>query len=113
MRQAGLHRTLEAAELSDGTLHYVALAAALHTPRPPELMVLNEPEGSLHPNLLEPLARMIAAASERSQVIVVSHARALVDALSEHGAQALALEKENGETIVANVDIPSWVWPER
>lgn len=113
MRQDGLHRPLEASELSDGTLRYVALATALHTPRPPELMVLNEPEGSLHPSLLEPLASMIAAASEHSQVIVVSHARTLVETLCDHGAQALALEKENGETVVANVEVPSWIWPKR
>jgi predicted ATPase len=113
MRQSGLNRALDASELSDGTLRYIALATALHTPRPPELMVLNEPEGSLHPNLLEPLARMIAAASLRSQIIVVSHAQALVKALAEHGAQMLALEKEAGETIVRNIDVPAWEWPER
>lgn len=113
MRQSGLQRALDASELSDGTLRYIALATALHTPRPPELMVLNEPEGSLHPNLLEPLARMIAAASQRSQIIVVSHAQALVEALAEHGAQMLALEKEAGETIVRDIDVPAWEWPER
>lgn len=113
MRQSGLNRALDASELSDGTLRYVALATALHTPRPPELMVLNEPEGSLHPNLLEPLARMIAAASLRSQIIVVSHAQALVEALAEHGAQMLALEKESGETIVRDINVPAWEWPER
>lgn len=113
MRQSWLQRALDASELSDGTLRYIALATALHTPRPPELMVLNEPEGSLHPNLLEPLARMIAAASQRSQIIVVSHAQALVEALAEHGAQMLALEKEAGETIVRDIDVPAWEWPER
>ena len=56
---------------------------------------------------------MIAAASEHSQVIVVSHARTLVETLCDHGAQALALEKENGETVVANVEVPSWIWPKR
>tara|TARA_R100001129_G_scaffold186346_4_gene177712 strand:- start:10267 stop:11442 length:1176 start_codon:yes stop_codon:yes gene_type:complete len=113
VRQDGLNRPLDASELSDGTLRYIALATALHTPRPPELMVLNEPEGSLHADLLDPLARMIAAASERSQIIVVSHARPLVEALCDHGAQMLALEKEHGETVVANVEVPPWAWPER
>ncbi len=41
--------TCRAAELSDGTLRYLLLVAALLTPRPPSLMVLNEPETSLHP----------------------------------------------------------------
>ena len=63
MRQHGLLRPLRAAELSDGTLRYLLLTAALLSPRPPELMILNEPETSLHPDLLPPLARLIARAS--------------------------------------------------
>lgn len=74
MRQPGLLRPLRAAELSDGTLRYLLLAAALLTPRPPALLVLNEPETSLHPDLLPALGRLIAQAAQRSQVIVVSHA---------------------------------------
>ncbi|MEM7728777.1 MAG: AAA family ATPase [Pseudomonadota bacterium] len=113
MRQEGLRRSLATSELSDGTLRYVALATALHTPRPPELIVLNEPESSFHPDLLLPLARMIAAASARSQIIVVSHARALAESLGAHGAQMLALEKVEGETVVKDVEVPPWAWPER
>jgi len=37
-------RPLKAAELSDGTLRYLLLVAALLSPRPPTLMILNEPE---------------------------------------------------------------------
>lgn len=55
--QEGLLRPLSAAELSDGTLRYLLLVAALLTPRPPTMMVLNEPETSLHPDLLPALAR--------------------------------------------------------
>ena len=49
--QYGLLRPLSVAELSDGTLRYLLLVAALLTPRPPPLLVLNEPETSLHPDL--------------------------------------------------------------
>ena len=69
---------MKAAELSDGTLRYLLLIAALLSPRPPDLMILNEPETSLHPDLLPPLARLIAQAAQRTQIIVVSHAEPLV-----------------------------------
>src|ERR1700682_6507233 len=82
MLQDGLLRPLKSAELSDGTLRYLVLVAALLSPRPPTLMILNEPETSLHPDLLPPLARLIAQASRQSQVIVVSHAQMLVSALA-------------------------------
>jgi predicted ATPase len=82
LQQHGLLRPLSAAELSDGTLRYLLWAAALLTPRPPELMVLNEPETSLHPNLLPALARLIHAAAKSTQIIVVSHAPLLIQELA-------------------------------
>ena len=117
MRQHGLLRPLRAAEFSDGTLRYLLWVAALLTPRPPSLLVLNEPETSLHPDLLPALARLIARAAERSQVIVVSHAPRLIAALEEQrGCNAIALEKQTGETRVAGadrLDRPAWHWPVR
>ena len=114
LHQHGLLRPLRSAELSDGTLRYLLLLAALLTPRPPTLMVLNEPETSLHPRVLVPLARQIIAAATRSQVIVVSHAAALVDAISSaREAIRIELVKDHGETLVAGrraVDEPPWKW---
>ncbi|WP_313614269.1 AAA family ATPase [Agrobacterium sp.] len=114
MRQKGLLRPLSTAELSDGTLRYLLLVAALMTPRPPSLMVLNEPETSLHPSLLAPLSRLILQACERSQLIVVSHAEELVTALgAENKALMVRLSKVVGETIAEGIETPSWNWPSR
>jgi predicted ATPase len=110
----GLFRPLDAAELSDGTLRYLALLAALRSPRPPELLVLNEPETSLHPRVLVPLARQIVAAAERSQIIVVSHATPLVDEIARaRDTMCIELVKRDGATVVAHrkrIDAPSWKW---
>ena len=113
MRQHGLLRPLNASELSDGTLRYLLLVAALLSPRPPTLMILNEPETSLHPDLLPALARLIARASKECQIIVVSHAAALVSALQEAGARRIVLEKQLGETVVPGEERPVWNWPTR
>ncbi|MBB5752331.1 AAA family ATPase [Prosthecomicrobium pneumaticum] len=114
MRQKGLLRPLAAAELSDGTLRYLLLLAALLTPRPPGLIVLNEPETSLHPDLLPPLGRLIGAAATRCQIVVVTHAAPLAEALA--GCRGLVrheLEKPFGETEVEGLDAPAWEWPPR
>jgi predicted ATPase len=115
--QQGLLRPLSALELSDGTLRYLLWIAALHTPRPPPLMVLNEPETSLHPDLLPALARLIANAATRSQVWVVSHAPRLISALAEFPAcDVLALEKDVSQTHIVGqnvLDEPAWHWPAR
>jgi predicted ATPase len=117
LRQPGLLRPLGSAEVSDGTLRYLLWVAALLTPRPPELLVLNEPETSLHPELLDPLAELIHTASVRTQIVVVTHSRPLLTALQKGDEpQTIELTKESGETRVvgqSRLDEPSWHWPAR
>ncbi len=117
LRQPAMLRELTAAELSDGTLRFLLLVAALLTPRPPELMVLNEPENSLHPDLIPALSRLITLAADNSQVIVVSHNAALVAALAgDEICMPIELEKQSGETVLADADLLSqcgWKWPSR
>lgn len=114
VRQSGLLRPLDAAELSDGTLRYLLLCAALLPARPAPLTVLNEPESSLHPSLLEPLAHLVRAASEQTQVILVSHASGLVDAIPD--ANRVSLERYSNGTAVegrGRLDGPPWNWGKR
>ncbi|WP_154793817.1 AAA family ATPase [Occultella kanbiaonis] len=119
LRQDGMLRPMRADELSDGTLRYLMLTAALLTPRPPELLVLNEPETSLHPELIGPLAGLIHAASEEMQVVVVTHSGALQASLADLAGEELErveLVKELGETTIAGQGMlsrPSWTWPSR
>ena len=84
--------------------------------------MLNEPETSLHPQLLVPLAQLITAAAARSQIIAVSHSQILINALhramEEAGTPASTIEltKDFGETRVAGrepLDGPAWRWPKR
>ena len=97
----GLQRPLDATELSDGTLRYLCLLAALMSPRPPPLLALNEPETSLHPDLLAPLGELIAQAAERSQLWITTHSETLADEVARRtGGRVLALEKVQGETRV-------------
>ncbi len=81
LSQQGLLRPLSAAELSDGTLRYLSWTAALLTPRPPHLMVLNEPEASLHPDLLPALARLISVAAQTTNIACIT---------TDHGTQTRA-----------------------
>jgi len=116
MQQHGLLRGLRAAELSDGTLRYLLWIAALLSPRPPALLVLNEPETSLHPDLLPALGRLIAHAAEQSQVFVVSHAPRLIAALDEQRCHRIVLQKELGATQIEGIrdlELPAWHWPAR
>jgi predicted ATPase len=99
-------RVFEANELSDGTLRYLALAGALLGYRLPAFIALNEPEASLHPDLLEPLARLIVSAAERTQVWVVTHSERLADALTAAGGVSPRnVIKRNGETWIEGLKL--------
>lgn len=114
LEQPGMLRPLSAPELSDGTLQYLLLTAAMLSAEKPELIVLNEPERSLHADLVPALAERIRRASEQTQVVVVTHQEALAEAL---GGLRIDLEKVGGETIIAGreglLDQPLWPWPRR
>jgi predicted ATPase len=124
LQQRGMLRPLRAAELSDGTLRFLLWAAALLSPQPPSLMVLNEPETSLHPDLVRPLASLIQAAASQTQVVVVTHSRAMLEFLDtvpvtdadEGSAVEIELYKELGETRVKGLGMltaPPWDWGKR
>lgn len=80
-------------------------------------MVLNEPETSLHVDLMPALAGLIVQASAYSQLIVVTHSEALLTALGETGsAHEHELYKELGETRIKGLGAlegPLWSWPKR
>ena len=117
LKQPGMLRSLSAAELSDGTLRFLLWTAALLTPRPPPLMVLNEPETSLHPDLLPALAGLILQSAKHSQLWVVSHSNRLISAFeADPTCNSLRLAKDLGETHIVgqrSTEAPSWQWPAR
>jgi predicted ATPase len=101
LRMPGLRRPLRARELSDGTLRYLCLLAALLSPHPPSLLALNEPETSLHPDLLEPLAKQLVNAGKHSQLWVVTHSQRLAELVEKFSGEApISLEITGGETRV-------------
>jgi predicted ATPase len=105
MQMPGMHRPLAARELSDGTLRYLCLLAALLSPRPAPLLVLNEPETSLHPELLAALVEPIVEATAHSQVLVLTHAHPFADAIAARTSALRAeLRRVDGATQIATPD---------
>jgi predicted ATPase len=82
--------------LSDGTLRYLCLLAILLAPEPPPLLVIDEPDLGLHPDLMPTLAKLLVSASERTQVLVTTHSRLLIDALSDDPASVIVCERADG-----------------
>lgn len=114
MHQEGLRRPLSVSELSEGTLRFIMLATALLTPRPPSIMVLNEPEDGLNISLMPELAMLIAACSQYCQIIVITHSTELRALLAHtEDCRILSLWKEEGQTLCEGSDEVAWRWPSR
>lgn len=108
MKFPGLHRSMHARELSDGTLQYLCLLAALLTPRPASFMVFNEPETSIHPSLAAPLGELFVAASRISQILLTTHSTELANQIKKLGnCKIVELEKIDGETRIRGEQIQS------
>jgi predicted ATPase len=106
MSTPGVYRQMDAREFSDGTLQYLCLLAALMTSRPAPFVVLNEPETSIHPDLLGPLAQLIISASKRSQILLTTHSKELANLIKAKGrAQIVELEKNLGATRISGTSI--------
>ena len=94
-------RVFQPRELSDGQIRFLGLAGALLSYRLPPLIALNEPEASLHPDMLAPLAELIAEASKSSQIWVVTHSALLAEAVRERcGVRPRKVIRENGATCI-------------
>ena len=97
----GLLRPLQAREFSDGQLRFLCLCAALLSPRPPSLLALNEPETSLHPDLIDALARLVVRTSKDTQLWITTHSTALAERIQKHsGLPPVSLSIVGGETQV-------------
>jgi predicted ATPase len=106
-RGAG-ERYIPVSRLSDGTLRYMALAAILLDPEPPPLVVIEEPELGLHPDVVLSIGRMLVEASRRMQLVVTTHSRVLIDALDDLPSSVIVCDKHDGESVFERLD-PTWL----
>jgi predicted ATPase len=97
------NRSVPAHRLSDGTLRYLCLLAILLDPDPAPLVVIEEPELGLHPDVLPTLRDLMVEASEKMQLLVTTHSTQMVDAMTDYADSVLVCEKKGGPTVVTRL----------
>ncbi len=105
--EEGLGHPVPATRLSDGSLRYLFLLAALCSLEPPPItpiICIEEPETGLHPDVIPKLAKLLVEASKRSQIIVTTHSDILIDALSDTPEAVVICEKVDGATQLRRLD---------
>jgi predicted ATPase len=97
-------RSIPKTRLSDGTLRYVCLLAILLHPSPPPLVVVEEPEMGLHPDLIPQVAKLLIEASSRTQLVVTTHSLMLIDALGKDPEAVIVCERDQGESVFERLE---------
>jgi predicted ATPase len=96
--------SIPASRLSDGTLRWLSLLTVLLHPEPPPLVCIEEPELGLHPDMIQPLAKLLLGASKRMQLIVTTHSSDLIDELSDDPSTVLICHKVGGSSEIKRLE---------
>jgi predicted ATPase len=70
---------------------------------PAPLIVIEEPELGLHPDVLPTLRDLMVEASEKAQLIVTTHSTQLVDAMTDYAGSVLVCEKRDGPSVISRL----------
>jgi predicted ATPase len=107
-------RQISATRLSDGTLRYLCLLAILIHPEPPPLIAIEEPELGLHPDVIPHIADLLIGAATRTQIVVTTHSRTLVDALADCPESVIVCERRGEESCFERLEADRLrIWLER
>jgi predicted ATPase len=104
-------RPIYTRELSEGTLRFLWLASLLQSPALPSIVMIDEPEVSLHPELIGFLAELLREASKRSQIFIATHSDRMVQSLEPKEVAVMDLEEDGSATArwADTMDIDKWL----
>ncbi|MBI4753194.1 AAA family ATPase [Candidatus Desantisbacteria bacterium] len=98
-------------ELSEGTLRFIWLVSLLQSPGLSTVTMIDEPEVSLHPELLSLLADLMREVAKRTHLIVATHSDRFIRFL-EPGEIVIMDSDDAGDTITTwgdSLDLDEWL----
>jgi predicted ATPase len=98
-------------QLSEGTLRFLWLVTLLQSPGLTAVTMIDEPEVSLHPELLSLLGDLMREASQRTQLIVATHADRLVRYLKPEEVVTMDVNDEGAAEVTwaDELDLEQWL----
>lgn len=98
-------------ELSEGTLRFLWLTTLLQSVGLTAVTMIDEPEVSLHPQLLSLMADLFREASDRTQLIVATHSESLVRFLRPSEIVAIDMDDDGAArfTRADELDLEQWL----
>ena len=98
-------------QLSEGTLRFLWLVTLLQSPGLPPICMIDEPEVSLHPEMLSLLAGLLREASERALVVVATHSDRLIRFLDPKEVLVVDMQEDGtaSATWADSLDLERWL----
>jgi predicted ATPase len=93
----------DAFNMSDGTLRAFGILLALYQNHRPNLLVIEEPEASLHPAATAAIVETLRQESVRSQIVITTHSPEVLDLAHPGEDNFKVVTWHGGQTKVANV----------
>ena len=105
------NKPLYAHELSEGTLRFLWLASLLQSPNLSTVTMIDEPEVSLHPELLSILSELMREASKRTQLVVATHSDRFVRFLEPKEVVVMDIDAEGCTSAnwADSMDLDEWL----
>lgn len=110
-KDKGFRKPLYMNELSEGTLRFLWLASILQSPALSTITMIDEPEVSLHPELLSLLADLMREAAKRTQLIVATHSDRFIRFLRPEEVVVMDIDERGGATATwaDSMDLDAWL----
>jgi predicted ATPase len=98
-------------QLSEGILRFLWLASLLHSPSLPSITMIDEPEVSLHPELLAHLVELFREASQRTQLMIATQSDRLVRFLKPEEVVVMDIDEQGFATAswADSFDLEEWL----
>jgi predicted ATPase len=98
-------------QLSEGTLRFLWLVSLLQSSNLSTITMIDEPEVSLHPELLSLLADLMREAAKRTQIIVATHSDRLVRFLEPGEVVVMDIDKDGCALVhwADSMDLDEWL----
>lgn len=100
--EKGSEQLFDAHNMSDGTLRMICLLTLLLQPKPPNTIIIDEPELGLHPSAIQHLTELMKAASLTTQLIVSTQS---VNLISEFdSSDILVVDRKDNQSTFSRLD---------
>lgn len=99
----GQQVTFNASSMSDGTLRALGILTAVFQEPLPSLLVIEEPEATVHPGALGLILDLLQFASDRTQVVVTTHSPELLSAKWIEDRHLRIVSWEDGSTYISPI----------